>query len=387
MSKEKIKVEDSLAVKYRPKKLSDMVGDSQNISVIEGMFARRKMVKTYLLAGPTGSGKTTLARLIATAINCQNFNGKDACLKCKSCKLALKKSHPDIMEMNAGGEGGKVAELRRVLQVANLAPTFNYRVFLCDEIHGASYQGKQELLKPLEEPPPNTIWMLITSQPEKLSEAMYGRGLKLFLNYPSVQAMSKRLSYISKKEFKPWITKILKPFLPTIVEGCRCQPRDSISALENIATALYSKDYKNFSKSDVKRFVKKFLTTAGELDRFVTKFLAHLYVGKKLEPLLITKRIENIKVEEFVSLCYRYSYYASLYFLHKKKGNKIDTEGFWGVSFFRWNTTLKKLEKKVSEDAPLKMCSASVEATEKIRLGLIQPEQTILFMIQRFLNS
>lgn len=381
-----IKVEDSLAVKARPKKLSNLVGNSQTISIIQGMFARRQLVKTYLLAGPAGSGKTTVARLIGMAINCQSFNGKDPCLKCKSCRLALKDAHPDIMELNAGGEQGNVAELRTVMQIAKLAPVFNYRVFLLDELQGISYKARQEILKPLEEPPPNTVWMLITTEPEKLSDALYSRGLKLFFNYPTVKAMSKRLQYIAKKEFNPKINKLLKPFLPTIVESCGCQPRDSITALESIASSLYSKDYKSFSKKDIKKVVKKFLVVAGDLDRYVIRFLAHLYSGKKLEPLVIAQKVENVKIEKFISLCHLYSHYAALYYLYKKKKGQVDREGFWGVNFIKWNNTLDKLSSKVDEGPPMKMCAASMIAMEKVRLGVVQPGQVLLYMIQECLS-
>lgn len=382
----RIKVEDSLAVKDRPKKLSDLVGNNQTKSVLQGMFARRQLVKTYLLAGPAGSGKTTVGRLLGMIINCQNFDGKDPCLKCKSCRLALKDAHPDIMELNAGGEQGNVSELRSILQIATLAPVFNYKVFLCDEIQGMGWKARQEVLKPLEEPPPNTVWMLITTRPEKLSDALYSRGLKLFFNYPTVKDMSKKLYSLSKKEFKPKITKLLKPFLPTIVEGCGCQPRDSITAMESIAFSLYGRDYKNFSKKDVRKVVKKFLTVAGELDRYVIRFLAHLYSRKKLEPLVIAQKVEKVKIEKFISLCHLYSHYAALYYLHKRKGEKVDREGFWGVNFIKWNEVLDKIAPKTKQLEPLRMCSAATEALEKARLGVIPPEQSLLFMIQRFLS-
>jgi len=139
-----MKAVDSLAVKVRPKKLSDMVGNSKSISVVEGFFSQKKVVKTWLISGQTGSGKTTLGRLIGTIINCESLKGVAPCLKCESCRMAFKGKHPDIHEINGSGEEGKVEGVRNILNILKLSPRYNFRVVIVDEAHSVGVFGDCE---------------------------------------------------------------------------------------------------------------------------------------------------------------------------------------------------------------------------------------------------
>jgi len=355
-----------------------------------------KRKKVYDLTIPKGANfigngivihNTTLARLIGTIVNCENLKGITPCLKCQSCKMTLSGSHPDIIEINAAGEAGKIDNIRNTLNLTKYAPRFNMKCIICDEIQDASPKSKVELLKPLEEPPPKTIWILCTTAPEKLPKATFGRCLKLYLEYPTVNAMAKRLYVIAKKEYGVKVSKSVKPYLKTVVDGCGCQPRNSISTLEQIVAVIHSEKDKTLSKKEVKRVISNVLSSSGELSPQVIKFLAHIYTKKKLTPFKIMSEIDSTKVEEFISLCYRYSFYAVSYYLMKKVGKKPDKQKFWGINFIRWENVINKLESDITDKIPLKMCSAAIEATEKSRSGIINPEQALLFMVQRFLTK
>jgi len=385
MEDKEIQVADSIAVKYRPRTLDDFVGNTQNISVIKGFFERRKLVKTWLFSGESGGGKTSIARIMAMTVNCQDLQGINPCLKCKSCKAALSNSHPDIHEFNAAGDSGNVENLRKMLSYAKLAPYYNWRCFILDECHGVSPKGKQEILKPLEEPPAKTMWMLCTTEPEKMAEATYGRCLKLFFTYPTVEDLSERLRVIAKKEYKKEVYLSLKPFLSMIAEGVGCQPRNSLSTLELVASSLYSS--KNLSKKEIKAVIKKQLLNTGELDQLVIKFILYLSCKKKLEPLKVAARIEDSRIEEFLSMVHRYSHYAILYMLHKRDRTRPEKQGFYGVPFIRLEQSLDKVEKLTTDLNFFQICSSVTNATEKIRTGLIAPRQAIIYLMNDYFKG
>lgn len=378
---DKLVVADSLAVKYRPRKFDDLVGNQSTLKVIKGLFQNRKLPKTWLLSGVSGSGKTSSARIIAMTVNCQDLQGINPCLKCDSCLSALKDGNPDIIELNAAGEEGGVGEFRRVLEISKYRPKFNYRCLVLDEIHGLSAKAKQEVLKPLEEPSPHAVWLLCTTAPEKMPKALYGRCLKLFFNYPEPRDLAKRLLKIVKIEW-PSLVDTLKPHLVSIALGVGCQPRDAISTLELIAAGASSKQ--DMSEEEVKELIADNLAQSGELDSRITKFLSHLFLGKKFEPLKILSNLEDTRCEEFLQTSYRYSLYACMYILHIKKKEKFDKKGFYGVNFSRWDMTLDKLKDSVGESLPLHMCTAITSATEKLRLGLVSPQQALLFAVSNY---
>lgn len=379
-----MKVVESLAVRQRPKTSKDIVGNNHVLDVINGFFIKRQVPKTLLLIGPTGCGKTTIGRIISKTVNCENLEGVHPCGKCVSCKLFEKGSHPDFMELNIGGEQGKVDDIRKVLQVARLRPRFNFRIFLLDEVDGLTAKSKSEVLKPLEEPPPQTLWILCTMNPEKLPKALYGRCLKLFLSYPIQEEMSKRLKVICKKEFDNKINRSLFPLLDSIVEGCGCQPRNSVSSLEQIASILHSRP-----DLDVKKLVKEVLFDSGELAGKVVQFLSYIVLKKLSVPLEIASTLDQVRVEEFINMGFRYSNYAILYYIKKRSKERMDTRIFWGINYIRWDKALDKLQKnyKIGEKDYLRLCGSCIEGTEKIRRGLLSPEQALIFLINDFLKG
>lgn len=383
----KIEASDSIAVRYRPKKLDDIVGNKDSLDVLKGMFKERKIVKTLLLAGPTGSGKTTCGRIVAMTINCQNLDGINPCMTCRSCKSALAGNNPDIHELNAAGEEGKVEAIRNFLQLSKLAPKNNYRVFLVDEAQGLTGKSKEEILKPIEEPPPNTIWILSTMNPEKLDKAIYGRCVKLFFSYPMADDVAKMLYKACRKEYPSNITNLLKPHFGLLADGCGCQPRNSLATLEKVANALIGAKVKNPNEDKIKKLIKKYVVASGELDPYVIKFLMHTFYGKRLVPLTVLKMVEGIRSEEFITTVLKYSHYAALFLLSKEADKKMDKTGFYGMDTIRWDSALLESRKKVTSDKALAMCKASTLAIEKIRLNLMPPYYALLYMFQTYLEG
>jgi DNA polymerase III subunit gamma/tau len=384
---------EALPVKYRPRTFEEFVGNVASIRTLRGMFKRRQKVGTYLLEGPTGCGKTTLARIISMVLNCQNLDSNaNPCLKCKSCTRALIPTFPHdcIHEYNVGGEAGKVDNVRKIVELSKALPRFSNRCFILDEAQGITSRSMSELFKIVEEPPKHVVWILCTMEPDKLHKAMPNRCKRLWLSYPKTSDMVERLKTIIRKEYDKRIYTMVGPYLTAIVDSCGGQPRSSITVLSNVADAIYGSNG-NLTKDNVKLLVREHLSFSGEVDTQVIKFLSHLLLGKKLVPLTISGVIEDPKVGGFINMIHRYCHYAALYMLYRKKNRKPSREEkykFGGVSFIRWENNLDQMMGKgLTVPRVLKMCAAATEATKLTRGGNIAANQIIIYLMERFLNS
>jgi DNA polymerase-3 subunit gamma/tau len=226
---------ESLAVAYRPYTLEDMVGQPAVVTQITGILNSRKIPRSLLISGATGNGKTTLARMIARYLNCET---ESSCGSCISCKMG--DSNPDIIEVNVGDLRG-IDDVRGMIASSRNMPRFKYRVYILDEVHQQTNAGQNALLKSLEEPPAKTIWILATTNPEKLLPTIVGRCFKLPLKSITEKAIMERLQQILVAEQVD-----LKPIpdsdatLRLISSLSNGSMRNAISLLENMIYAIRS---------------------------------------------------------------------------------------------------------------------------------------------------
>jgi len=188
-------ISGSLAVKYRPTKLKDLVGQNHLTVQLKGMFKTRAVPGAFLLEGQTGGGKTTVARIIHRYLNCET--GK-ACGKCDSCRMDPR-SHPDLISINAGTDG-KVDDIRKLIKGARVAPYYNKRIILVDEAHKLTGAAAEALLVPLEEPSRDTIWIMCTTNPEKMLPTIVNRCVRFTMKAVEQDDLIKRLAFISDSE-------------------------------------------------------------------------------------------------------------------------------------------------------------------------------------------
>ena len=148
----------TLALRYRPKRLSEMVGQSEAVATVQGYLDREAAPNAFMLVGPSGTGKTTMSRLIARHLNCDDLS---ACEKCESCKAMDRGNdgHPDYTEVN-GAESGGVDTIRALIETARYRPTYNLRIIHIDEVHRSTNAAMNSLLKPLEEPSLQTLSLI-----------------------------------------------------------------------------------------------------------------------------------------------------------------------------------------------------------------------------------
>ncbi len=187
----------SLYRKYRPQTFSDMVGQSAAVSVLQESLKEGRLGHAYLFSGPRGCGKTSAARLVAKSLNCQNpSSGCEPCGECSSCVGISLGDHLDVIEIDGASNRG-IGEIRDLKTHVNLKPlSAPYKVYIIDEVHMLTEAAFNALLKTLEEPPANVIFLLATTEPHKVPVTIRSRCQHIPFHRISIADMVSRISYV-----------------------------------------------------------------------------------------------------------------------------------------------------------------------------------------------
>jgi DNA polymerase-3 subunit gamma/tau len=189
----------ALYQKYRSKTFEDVVGQEYVVKSIRNSVHSNKISHAYLFCGPRGTGKTTMARLLAKAVNCQDPEHAP-CQKCDDCIAADNGTHPDIIEMNAANTRG-IDDIRSLINSAMLAPMQGrYKVYIIDEAHQLSGDAASALLKILEEPPAHDIFVLATTDPQKMFPTIISRCQRYDFSKVREDLITAHLKKICAKE-------------------------------------------------------------------------------------------------------------------------------------------------------------------------------------------
>lgn len=160
---------------YRPQTFSEMVGQENIVRALSNQVSTKRIAHAYLFCGSRGTGKTSAARIMAMAINCQNPKNGDPCLECDNCKALKSETTLDVFEMDAASNS-RVEEIREMLSRTDYPPQFvPYKVYIIDEVHMLSNAAFNALLKTLEEPPAYMVFILATTEPQKLPATILSR--------------------------------------------------------------------------------------------------------------------------------------------------------------------------------------------------------------------
>lgn len=214
--------------KYRPSNFASVVGQEVVVDILKNSILNNKVSHAYLFTGPRGTGKTSIAKILAHAVNCLNFNG-DICGECEVCKN-LEINDSDIIEIDAASNNG-VDEIRTLRDNVKLLPSFcKYKIYIIDEVHMLSTGAFNALLKTLEEPPSHVIFILATTEPNKIPLTILSRCQRFDFYKISNEKLVSRLLYIATQEGKI-IDKSILEYIAEISDGGL---RDAINLLDQV---------------------------------------------------------------------------------------------------------------------------------------------------------
>lgn len=219
-----------LARKYRPKKFSDLIGQNIIVQTLKNIIANNSIHHAYLLTGNRGIGKTTIARIIAKALNCSDLQNNEPCTKCQNCKEIDNGVHVDVIEIDAASNTG-VENIRELIENCKFVPSNGkYKIYIIDEVHMLSKSAFNAMLKTLEEPPLHAIFILATTDLQKVPVTILSRCLQFKLKNLTINEISKHLNTILNNEN----IKFESPALLKIANYADGSMRDALSILEQI---------------------------------------------------------------------------------------------------------------------------------------------------------
>lgn len=186
--------------KYRPDRFSDVVGQSHITDILTGELKKGKIFHAYLFTGPRGTGKTSCAKILAKAINCENPQSGDACCECESCRRIAAGENLDITEMDAASNRG-IADINNIRDQVNYTPAMSkYRVYIVDEVHMLTTEAFNALLKTLEEPPQHIVFILATTEVHKLPATILSRCQRFDFRRIESGVIKDRILSVAEKE-------------------------------------------------------------------------------------------------------------------------------------------------------------------------------------------
>ena len=231
---------ESLYRKYRPLTFESVVGQQHIVSTLEHAVTEGRLSHAYLFCGPRGTGKTTMARILAKALLCQKAaaareQGASGCMPdgtCPECEQIAEGTHPDVYELDAASRTGVDNVREEIIGSVNFAPVRGaYKVYIIDEVHMLTVAAFNALLKTLEEPPSHVVFVMCTTDPQKIPETILSRCQRFDFHRISNEDIVGRLSYICEQEGFAYDAEALE----VVAKHARGGMRDALSTLEQLS--------------------------------------------------------------------------------------------------------------------------------------------------------
>lgn len=280
----------TLARKYRPSKLDDLVGQEALVTSLKAAIANNKIGQAYILIGVRGVGKTTTARIIARSINCENGPTSTPCGVCQSCREIATDNSMDVIETDAASRTG-VQDVRELIEGISYAPTRRgaKKVYIIDEAHMLSTAAWNALLKTVEEPPEHVIFIFATTEPRKIPATIQSRCQKFSLRRISRDQIAEHISGIAKAESASLEDGVAQ----IIAQAAEGSMRDAISILDQ---AISSSGGEAVRTEDVRAMIGR------AAPRAMIDVLAAIAAGHASESLSRWKAIITDGIDPLIAL-------------------------------------------------------------------------------------
>ncbi|MDX1777652.1 MAG: DNA polymerase III subunit gamma/tau, partial [Thermodesulfobacteriota bacterium] len=219
-----------LARKWRPQVFEDVIGQNHVVKTLQNALANKRIAHAFLFAGQRGVGKTSIARILAKALNCQQGPTPKPCCQCVSCKEIAEGTTIDVLEIDGASNTG-VDDVRELRESVKYVPSQGkYKIYIIDEVHMLSNSAFNALLKTLEEPPAHAIFMFATTEPQKIPPTVLSRCQRFDLRPISTEMLIKQLLHITAQEN----ISISEKALGLIAREAEGSMRDSQSILDRV---------------------------------------------------------------------------------------------------------------------------------------------------------
>lgn len=307
---------EALYRKYRPKRFSELVGQEHIKRILRNALEKQAVAHAYIFAGPRGTGKTTTARILAKSLNCHISPFTEPCNSCPSCNAVDSGVHLDVIELDAASNRG-IDEVRKIRDGVNFAPAMGrFKVYIIDEVHMLTREAFNALLKTLEEPPGHVVFVLATTNPEKIPPTIASRCQILEFKNLSVDDIVGRLREISKLEGYD----VGEDALGKIAKRAAGGLRDALSILEQVVrftggeidaravdealgyvgeeTVRRSIEALQSSKGDeLMKIIEEIFSQKGDFDTFCSQIIEEALANPTSEMVELASEVYKIKRE------------------------------------------------------------------------------------------
>jgi DNA polymerase-3 subunit gamma/tau len=222
----------SLYRRYRPRRFSEVKGQEHIVRALRNAVINEREGQAYLFSGPRGTGKTTSARILAKVLNCENPQDGEPCCVCDSCVAVERGTSYDVHELDAASNNG-VDAMRDLIEKASLGTPGRHKVYILDEVHMLSKQAEAALLKTLEEPPAHVVFVLATTDPQKVSDTIRSRTQHLRFHLLPMDELEQHVRWVVQDAG----LKVSDSAIQSVLEQGGGSARDTLSALELVASS------------------------------------------------------------------------------------------------------------------------------------------------------
>jgi DNA polymerase-3 subunit gamma/tau len=275
--------------RYRPRRFSELKGQEHVVKALRDSVAKGREGQAYLFSGPRGTGKTTSARILAKVLNCENVVDGEPCCECESCLAVERGTSYDVHELDAASNNG-VDAIRDLVEKASLGTPGRHKVYILDEVHMLSKAAEAALLKTLEEPPPHVVFVLATTDPQKMSDTIRSRTQHLQFHLLASDTLAEHIKWVAGDAG----LELSQAALDAAIAQGGGSARDTLSALELLANS--GGDVSD--AVDLDEFLDALID--GDAGRVLTAVAHAVSIGR--DPRTVTEQLVRHLRDAFLSL-------------------------------------------------------------------------------------